>query len=192
MAHLSAWQDYASNKIYIQQISIPLVAKNNVRILPGHTGIVSATWKTSKTTFTPRNNIMGKGVAYVRLYNTTLPLQPIEIELENNKCCLQIHNSSDSTVEFTFGNEIGYFNAQSKGLAQANNSEHFPIDQYLHDRVTPSTLSPKPLVYDKPIDPSEMPRISTCTDTITDDTNVLTKDDKYPRLDPDDKYKTYD
>ena len=29
-----------------------------------------------------------------------------------------------------------------------------------------------------------MPRISTCTDTITDDTNVLTKDDKYPWLDP--------
>ena len=35
--------------------------------------------------------------------------------------------------------------------------------------------------------PSEMPRISTCTDTITDDTNVPTKDDKYPWLDPDDK-----
>ena len=66
-------------------------------------------------------------------------------------------------------------------------SLHFPIDQYLHDRVSPATLSPKPLAYDKPIDPSEMPRISTCTDTITDDTNVPTKDDKYPWLDPDDK-----
>ena len=32
-----------------------------------------------------------------------------------------------------------------------------------------------------------MPRISTCTDTITDDTNVPTKDDKYPCFDPDDK-----
>ena len=32
-----------------------------------------------------------------------------------------------------------------------------------------------------------MPRISTCTDTITDDTNVPTKDDKYPWLDPKDK-----
>ena len=32
-----------------------------------------------------------------------------------------------------------------------------------------------------------MPRISTCTDTITDDTNAPTKDDKYPWLDPDDK-----
>ena len=32
-----------------------------------------------------------------------------------------------------------------------------------------------------------MPRISTCTDTITDDTNVPTKDDKYPWLDPYDK-----
>ena len=28
-----------------------------------------------------------------------------------------------------------------------------------------------------------MPRISTCTNTITDDTNVLTKDNKYPWLD---------
>ena len=32
-----------------------------------------------------------------------------------------------------------------------------------------------------------MPRILTCTVTITDDTNVPTKDDKYPWLDPDDK-----
>ena len=70
---------------------------------------------------------------------------------------------------------------------QANNLKHFQINQYLHDRVTPSTLSTKPIAYDKPIDPSEMPRISTCTDTIMDDTNVPTKDDKYPWLDPDDR-----
>ena len=48
-------------------------------------------------------------------------------------------------------------------------------------------MSPKPLAYGKAIDPSEMPRISTCTDTITDDTNVPTKDDKYQWLDPGDK-----
>ena len=77
-----------------------------------------------------------------------------------------------------FGNEIAYFDARSKGLVQANNSKHFSIDQYLHDRDTPSTLNPKPLACDKPLDPSEMPRISTCTNTITDDTNVPTKDDK--------------
>ena len=47
--------------------------------------------------FTPRNTIMGKGI---------LLLRPIEIEFENNKCCLKIHNSSDSTVEFLFGNEM--------------------------------------------------------------------------------------
>ena len=178
LAHLSAWQDYAMNKLYIQQISIPLVAKNNVRVLSGCTGIVSAALKTSRSTFTPQNTIMGKGIADVRPFDKTLPLRPIEIEFKNNKCCLEIHNSSDSTVEFIFGNEIAYLNARSKGLVQANNSKHFPIDQYLHDRVTPSTLSPKPLAYDKLIDPSEMPRISTCTNTITDDTNVPTKDDK--------------
>ena len=187
LAHLSAWQDYVTNRLYIQQISIPIVAKNNVRILPGCTRIVSAALKTGKSTFTPRNTIMGKGVAYVRPFNKTLPLRPIEIEFENNKCCLEIHNSSYSAVNFLFGSEIAYFDARSKGLVQANNSKHFPIDQYLHDRVTPTTLSPKPLAYDKPIDPSEMPRISTCTDTITDDTNVPTKDDKYPWLDPDNK-----
>ena len=52
---------------------------------------------------------------------------------------------------------------------------------------TPSTLSPKPLAYDKPIGPTEMPHISTCTDQITDDTNIPTKDDSYPWLDPEDK-----
>ena len=110
----------------------------------------------------------------------TLPLRPIEIEFKNNKCCLEIHNSSNSTVEFLF-------DARSKGLVQANNSKHFPIGQYLHDRVTPATLSPKLLAYIKPVHPSEMPRIFTCADMITDDTNVLMKDDKYPWLDPDDK-----
>ena len=164
------------SKLYMQQISIPIVAKNNVRILPGCTGIVSAALKTNKSTFIPRNTIMGKGVAYVRPFDKTLPLRPVE--LKNNMCCLEIHNSSDSTVKFLFGNEVAYFDARSKGLVQANNSKHFPIDQYLHDRVTPATLSPKPLAHNKPIDPSEMPRISTCTDTITDDTNVPTKDDK--------------
>ena len=187
LAHLSAWQDYAMNKLYTQEIFIPIVAKNNVRISPGCTGIVSAALKTSRSTFIPRNTIMGKGIAYVRPFDKMLPLRPIEIELENNKYCLEMHNSSDSAVKFIFGNEIAYFNVRSKGLVQTNNSKHFPIDQYLHDRVAPSTLSPKPLAYDKPIDPSKMPRISTCTDTITDDTNVPTKDDKYPWLDPDDK-----
>ena len=191
LAHLSTWQDYANNKLYIQQISIPIVAKNNVRILLGNTGIISAALKTDKTTLTPRNTIMGKGIAYVQPFDTTLPLRPIEVEFKNNKCCIEIHNLSDSTVEFLFGIEIAYFDARSKDLVQANNSKHFPMDQYLHDRVTPANLSPKPLAFDKLIHPSEMPRISTCTDTITDDTNVPTKDDKYPWLDPDDK-RTHD
>ena len=65
LAHLSTWQDYANNKLYIQQISIPRVAKNNVRILLGNTGIISAALQKGKTTFTPRNTIMGKGIAYV-------------------------------------------------------------------------------------------------------------------------------
>ena len=43
MAQLSAWQDYTTNKLYIQQISIPLTLRNNVRILPGKTGIVTLT-----------------------------------------------------------------------------------------------------------------------------------------------------
>ena len=64
-ACLSTWQDYADNKTYIQQISSPIVAKNNLRILFGNTGIISAVLKTGKTTFTPRNTIMGKGISYV-------------------------------------------------------------------------------------------------------------------------------
>ena len=43
MAQLSAWQDYVTNKLYIQQISIPLTLRNNVRILPGKTGVVTLT-----------------------------------------------------------------------------------------------------------------------------------------------------
>ena len=41
MAQLSAWQDYASHRLYLQQILIPLIVRNNICILPGKTGIVS-------------------------------------------------------------------------------------------------------------------------------------------------------
>ena len=40
MAQLSTWQDYASHKLYLQQISIPLTVRNNICVLPGKTGIV--------------------------------------------------------------------------------------------------------------------------------------------------------
>ena len=134
----------------------------------------------------PRHTIIGKGIAYVKLLDQTLPLRPIEIELENNGCCMEVHNTSDSTVEFLYGQEMAYFDARSKGLVQINNSKHFLIDQYLHDRMTPATLSPSPLAYEKPIHPAKMPCITTCTELPIDDTYKSTPDDKYPWLDPGD------
>ena len=148
LAQLSAWQDYALRQLYIQQISIPLIAKNNVQILPGNTGIVSLVLKLSKTSFTPCHTITGKGIAYVRPFDSKLPLRPVEVEFENNRCCLEVTNTSNSTVEFSYGHELAYFDARSKGLVQINNSKHFLLDQYLHDRVTPATPSPKLLAYD--------------------------------------------
>ena len=187
LVQLSAWQDYASRQLYIQQISIPLIAKNNVKIIPGQTEITPLALKLSKTSFVQCQTINGKGIAYAKPLNLTLPLRPVETEFKNNRCCLEVCNTSDSTIEFQYGHEVASFDARSKGLVQINNSKHFPIDQYLHDRVTPVTLSLKPLAHDKPIDPSKMPHISTCTEITTEDMNVPTHDDKYPWLDPDDK-----
>ena len=187
LAQLSVWQDYASRQLFVQQISIPLIATNNIRVLPGCTGFISLVLKLSKTSFIPCHTIIGKGIAYVKPFDTTLPLRPVEIEFENNRCCLEVCNTSDCNIEFQYGQEITYFDARSQGLVQINNSKHFQIDQYLHDRVTPATFCTKPIAYDNPIDPSEMPCISTCTEMTTEDTNVPTQDDKYPWLDPDDK-----
>ena len=120
--------------------------------------------KLSKTSFVPCHTITGKGIAYVRPLNLTLPLRPVEIEFEDNRCCLEVCNTSDSTIELQYGHEV-----------QINNLKHFPIDQYLHDRVTPVTLSPKLIAYDKPIDSAEMPHISTCTEMTTEDMNVPTQ-----------------
>ena len=136
--------------------------------------------------FTPRHTIIGKGIAYIKPLDSSLPHRPIEIEFENNRCCIEILNTSDITVEFLHGQEMAYFDARSKGLVQTNNSKHFPIDQYLNDRMTPATLSLTPLAYEKPIHPTEMPYIMTCTELPIDDTNRSTSDDKYPWLDPDD------
>ena len=52
--------------------------------------------------------------------------------------------------------------------------------------MTPATSSPTPLAYDKPIHPTEMPHITTCTKLLVDDTNKPTSDDKYPWLESDD------
>ena len=106
--------------------------------------------------------------------------------MENNHCCTEVHKTSNTTIEFLHRQEMAYFDARSKGLVQTNNSKHFPIDQYLHDRMTPATLSPTPLVYEKPIHPTEMPHVTTCTELSVDDTNKPTSDDKYPWLESDD------
>ena len=86
LAQLSAWQDYASRQLFIQKITIPLVAKNNVRVLPGKTGIMSLVLKLSKTSFVPHHTITRKGIAYVKPLDLTLPLRPVEIKFENNRC----------------------------------------------------------------------------------------------------------
>ena len=84
IAQLSAWQDYASKQLFIQQISIPLTVANNVRVLPGCTGTVSLALKLSKTSFVPSNMIIGKGITYVKPLDPTLSLRPVEIEFKNN------------------------------------------------------------------------------------------------------------
>ena len=189
IAQLSAWQDYASHKLYLQKILIPLTVRNNICLLPRKTGIVSLTLQPNKTSFTPRHSIIGKGVAYVKPLDPSLPLRPIEIEFKNNCFCIKIHNSSDTTVEFLHGQEMAYFDARSKGLVQTNNSKYFPIDRYLHDRMTPATLSPTPLAYEKPIHSTEIPCIMTCTELPVDNTNKSTSNDKYPWLDSDDIWR---
>ena len=122
----------------------------------------------------------------MKLLDLNLPLRPIQIEFENNHCCIEIHNTLDSTVGFLHGHKMAYFDARSKDLVQINYLKHFPIDQYLHDRMTPATLSPSPLAYQKLIHPAEIPCITTCTELPIDDTNKSTPDDKYSWLDPDD------
>ena len=185
MAQLSAWQDYAAHKLYLQQISIPLTVRNNIRILPGKTRVLALTLRLNKTSFTPRHTIIGKGIAYVKPLDKNLPFRPIEIEFENSRCCIEVHNNSDYSG-ILHGQEMPYFDTRYKGLVQINNSKHFPIDQYLHDRMTPATLSPSPLAYEKPIHPTEMPCITTRKELPVDDMNKSTPDDKYPWLDPDD------
>ena len=55
--------------------------------------------------------------------------------------------------------------------------------------MTPATLSPTPLAYEKPIHPTEIPHITTCTELSVDDTNKPTPDDKYPWLESDDIWR---
>ena len=63
--------------------------------------------------------IIGKGIAYVKPLDPTLPLRPVEIEFENNKCCLEVCNTSDCPIEFQYGQESGdcIFRCQIKGLS---------------------------------------------------------------------------
>ena len=67
------------------------------------TGIVSLALKLSKTSFAPCHTIIGKGIAYVKPLDLTLPLRLVEIEFKNNRCCLEVCNTSDCTSEFQYG-----------------------------------------------------------------------------------------
>ena len=49
------------------------------------------------------DRVIGKGIAYVKPLDQNLPFRPIEIKFENNCCCIEVHNTSDSTVEFLHG-----------------------------------------------------------------------------------------
>ena len=86
------------------------------------TGIISLVLKPSKTSFVPCHTTTEKGIAYIRPFDLTLPLRLVEIEFKNNRCCLEVCNTSDSTVEFQHSHEVAYFDARSKGLVQINNS----------------------------------------------------------------------
>ena len=143
------------------------------------------TLQPNKTSFNPRHTITGKGVAYIKPFDSKLPLRSIDIEFENNCCCIEVHNTSNTTIEFLHRQEMAYFDARSKSLVQTNNSKHFPIDQYLHDRMTPATLSPAPLAYEKPVHPTEMLQITIYTELSVDNANKPTSDDKYPWLESD-------
>ena len=58
-------------------------------MLPGKTGIVSLTLQPNKTSFTPRHTITGKGIAYIKPLDPSLPLRPIEIEFETTIVALK-------------------------------------------------------------------------------------------------------
>ena len=49
--------------------------------------------------------IIGKGIAFVKPFDLTLPLRPVEIEFKNNRCCLEVFNTSDCTIEFQYSQE---------------------------------------------------------------------------------------
>ena len=51
--------------------------------------------------------------------------------------------------------------------------------------MTPATLTQTPLACERPIHPTEMPHITTCTELSVDDTNKPTPDNKYPWLESD-------
>ena len=81
---------------------------------PGKTGVLTLTLQLNKTSFIPRHTIIGKGIGYVKPLDQNLPLS------------IEVHNTSDSTVEFLHGQEMAYFDARSKGLVQINNQNTFP------------------------------------------------------------------
>ena len=68
--------------------------------------------KTEQNIFIPCYTITEKDIAFVRLFNLTLPLRLAEIEFKNNRCCSEVCKTSDSTVEFQFGHKVAYFDAR--------------------------------------------------------------------------------
>ena len=79
MAQLSAWQDSAAHKLYLQQISIPLTVRNNMHTSRKDRSVIIDT-QPNKTSFIPRHTIIDKGIAYVKPLDQNLPLRPIVVQ----------------------------------------------------------------------------------------------------------------
>ena len=65
--------------------------------------------------------IIGKGIAYVKPFDLTLPLRPVEIEFENNRCCLEVCNTSDCTIEFSMVSRLHILMPDQRTLFIAQN-----------------------------------------------------------------------
>ena len=78
-----------------------MTVRNNIRIPPRKTGIVTLTLRPNKTSFMPRHTIIGKGIAYVKPLDQNLPLRPIEINL-------LIYSMYTNTYVYTYARTYNY------------------------------------------------------------------------------------
>ena len=182
--HLGCWQDYPRRMAHIKRLSITLVLQNNFRTPTNGTIWVMLQPIYRATSYHTVFDFQGQNIIFIVLFDTYSPIYLIMLHKIENMVCSMICLISGLIITYLNGRSkdcsLTWHTISNKLLSMKKHT--FMSYGLLHDtwslQVWKTTILDK---RDKGL------HLATRPDTYITDTNKTTEEDKYPRLDKENK-----